>query len=135
MGGDDVNFNCWNSSKEITDFLAAQRRNRTEREFLQLWATFQRRAYVELVRAARGTELTPIVWASNLLVQENIENILDPERYIVTFRNSGRDRSLAAILDKGYRVIFANRDSWQFDCGFGDWVSVLGWSWQKKKFF
>ena len=77
-----------------------------------------------MVRAARGTELTPIVWASNLLVQENIENILDPERYIVTFRNSGRDRSLAAILDKGYRVIFANRDSWQFDCGFGDWVSL-----------
>lgn len=122
MGGDDVNFNCWNSSKEITDFLAAQRRNRTEREFLQLWATFQRRAYVELVRAARGTELTPIVWASNLLIQENIENILDPERYIVHFRNSGRDRSLAGILDKGYRVIFSNRDAWQFDCGFGDWM-------------
>ena len=75
-----------------------------------------------MVRAARGTELTPIVWASNLLVQENIENILDPERYIVHFRNSGRDRSLAAILDKGYRVVFSNRDAWQFDCGFGDWV-------------
>jgi len=51
MGGDEVNFNCWNSTQEIVDWMVTKRRRRTKRDFLDLWNSFQVKAYDKLQEA------------------------------------------------------------------------------------
>ena len=41
MGGDEVNMNCYNTSKEIRDYLENDNKIGTEEDILDLWRTFQ----------------------------------------------------------------------------------------------
>lgn len=50
MGGDEVNFDCWNSTKNIVDWMQQQGWGRTEEDFVKLWDVFQRKALERLVK-------------------------------------------------------------------------------------
>merc|ERR1712002_523808 len=50
-GGDEVNFNCWNTTQEIVDWMVTKRRRRTKRDFLDLWNSFQVKAFDKLTEA------------------------------------------------------------------------------------
>ena len=44
MGGDEVNLNCWNTTKEIRDELRQRGETGTKEELLALWKSFQEQA-------------------------------------------------------------------------------------------
>ena len=44
MGGDEVNLNCWNTTKEIRDELRQRGETGTKEELLALWKSFQEKA-------------------------------------------------------------------------------------------
>ena len=44
MGGDEVNLNCWNTTKEIMDELRQRGETGTKEELLALWKSFQEQA-------------------------------------------------------------------------------------------
>lgn len=80
MGGDEVFYNCWNSSKVVTDFMAGQGWGTSLDDFLKLWALFQERALAEFDKTV-GDSKTPIVlWSSDLTEPEVIEKFLDKSR-------------------------------------------------------
>jgi len=43
MGGDEVNVNCWNHTKEIRDFLTKNGKQLSHDNYIDLWNTFQER--------------------------------------------------------------------------------------------
>merc|ERR1719370_263234 len=54
MGGDEVNFNCWNTTKEFTDYMADHNLVGTKEDYLDLWREFQQHAYQKVVDANDG---------------------------------------------------------------------------------
>jgi hypothetical protein len=44
-------MNCWNQSQEVKDWLAKEKKIGTEEDLLDLWRTFQTRAYDLAVEA------------------------------------------------------------------------------------
>jgi len=68
MGGDEVNFNCWNSSQTIQKWLEARNLNNASNvAFHDLWNYFQTRALKKLYAANGGNKVTAIVWTNSLL--------------------------------------------------------------------
>ena len=53
MGGDEVHLGCWNSSRQVVDYLsrALARPKRRKEDFIALWGHFQDRATQALDRA------------------------------------------------------------------------------------
>lgn len=43
MGGDEVDFRCYNDTKEITDYMKANDYPLTSEGFYQLWGEFQKK--------------------------------------------------------------------------------------------
>jgi len=67
MGGDEVNFRCWNSSQTIQQWFNARNlSNSTEDSFHDLWDHFQTQALDKLVSANGGKELPVVIWTSSL---------------------------------------------------------------------
>lgn len=40
LGGDEINFNCWNTTQEIADHLQNNLGGREEEQMMQLWGEF-----------------------------------------------------------------------------------------------
>ena len=52
MGGDEVNFSCWNETAEILSWLRSRDRNdQSKEDFLYLWSHFQNRSLEEVDKA------------------------------------------------------------------------------------
>lgn len=72
MGGDEVNFKCWEKEPEIQDWLMNQQLNTdpgfNAEGFLYLWSVFQEKALRELTKANGGQKFTDgiILWTSEL---------------------------------------------------------------------
>ncbi|XP_034235410.1 chitooligosaccharidolytic beta-N-acetylglucosaminidase-like isoform X2 [Thrips palmi] len=58
MGGDEVHMGCWNSSKEVLDYMARSlgRPKRRKEDFVALWGHFQARATQALDKAQRDMQ-------------------------------------------------------------------------------
>lgn len=130
MGGDEVNFNCWNTTQEIIDWMVTKRRRRTQRDFFDLWNTFQVKAYNKLQEANSRRVLDKnqkpmkvILWTSELTTEGNLAKYLDPEKYIIQIWSSVNDSVIAHIVEQGFQVIFTPYDTNYLDCGFGSWVA------------
>ncbi|KAK3908108.1 Chitooligosaccharidolytic beta-N-acetylglucosaminidase [Frankliniella fusca] len=56
MGGDEVHLGCWNSSREVVDYMsrALGRPKRRKEDFIALWGHFQARATQALDRAQQA---------------------------------------------------------------------------------
>ncbi|XP_034232030.1 chitooligosaccharidolytic beta-N-acetylglucosaminidase [Thrips palmi] len=122
MGGDEVNFHCWNTTESILQWLAKQGANRTGDDFRKLWDHFQSRALQKLVEANNGKELPVVLWTSGLTAPGKVDRYLDPKKYIIQIWTKGDDPLIKELAEKGYRLIFSNYEALYFDCGFGAWV-------------
>ncbi len=54
-------MNCWNQSQEVKDWLAKEKKVGTEEDLLDLWRTFQTRAY-DLAVEANDKEVRNMFW-------------------------------------------------------------------------
>jgi len=121
MGGDEVNLNCWNSTKEIKDALRKQGKTGTEEELLEMWKNFQEQA-AEKVYDAAGKKVPIILWTNSLTEKGRVERFLSNKEYVIQIWTTGEDAVIKELLEKDYRVIFSNYDAWYFDCGYSSWV-------------
>ena len=60
MGGDEVNMNCYNTSKEIREHLELENKIGTEEDILDLWREFQTKV------CSRKISKIPKIHESNL---------------------------------------------------------------------
>jgi hypothetical protein len=58
-------MNCWNQSQEVKDWLAKEKKVGTEEDLLDLWRTFQTRAY-DLAVEANDKEVRNMFWVETL---------------------------------------------------------------------
>lgn len=121
MGGDEVNFNCYNSSQEIREFLDRENKVGTHADILDLWRSFQTRAFRLLTEANNGQKKPAILW-TNSMTEEGVESYLTKEDYIIQIWTKGNDSDISDIISKGYKTIMSNYDAWYFDCGYAGWV-------------
>lgn len=123
MGGDEVNMNCYNTSKEIRDHFASENKIGTEEDILDLWRTFQRKALRLVVEGNHGDQMPAILW-TNTMTEKNPEKYLPKDDYIIQIWTKGTDHSIQKLVEAGYKTIFSNYDAWYFDCGYAGWVGA-----------
>jgi hypothetical protein len=92
-----VNMNCWNSTQEIKDWLAKEKKTGTEEDFLDLWRTFQQRAYDLAVKANDDKKVTGIIW-TNRMTEVGVENYLHNDDYIIQIWTSGTVSVVLCVL-------------------------------------
>lgn len=123
MGGDEVNFNCWNSTDSIVEWMKNEKGwGRTEQDFIQLWNLFQSQA-LERVYKVAGKQIPTIMWTSHLTEKEYVLDYLPKEKYIIQIWTKGDDAQVTNLLENGYKLILSNYEALYFDCGFGGWVT------------
>merc|ERR550532_1405366 len=121
MGGDEVNLNCWNTTKEIMDELRQRGETGTKEELLALWKSFQEQA-AQKVYDANGKKLPLILWTNSLTEEGHVEKYLSKDDYIIQIWTKGNDSVVKELIEKDFRVIFSNYDAWYLDCGYSSWV-------------
>ncbi|KAL1512928.1 hypothetical protein ABEB36_002428 [Hypothenemus hampei] len=122
MGGDEVNFNCWNNTPSIVDWMTKMGWNRTEGDFVKLWNHFQSQA-VEKVYQKAGKEIPIIMWTSHLTHKDYLNEYLPKDQYIIQIWTTGQDEQVENLLRNDYKVILSNYDALYLDCGFAGWVT------------
>ena len=145
MGGDEVNMNCYNTSKEIREHLELENKIGTEEDILDLWREFQTKVCSRkiskiskklvkviyfskfqafgLVKKANQDKRMPAILWTNTMTEKGAEKYLDNDDYIIQIWTKGEDHDISDIIKKGYKTIFSNYDAWYFDCGYAGWVS------------
>lgn len=122
MGGDEVNMNCYNTSAEIRRHLELHSKQGTEDDILDLWRTFQRKAFRLVAQANDGERMPAILW-TNTMTERGVEKFLPKDDYIIQIWTTGTDESINDVISKGYKTIFSNYDAWYLDCGYAGWVT------------
>ena len=122
MGGDEVNMNCYNSSQEIRDYLERENKVGTEDDILELWRSFQRRAFRLVAEANQGERMPAILW-TNTMTEKGAEKFLTKDDYIIQIWTTGEDHSIADVINKQFKTIFSDYDAWYLDCGYAGWVT------------
>ncbi|RZF41892.1 hypothetical protein LSTR_LSTR005660 [Laodelphax striatellus] len=123
MGGDEVQFKCWNSSKDVRDFIQSRGWNESDsNSMFRIWDTFQRRAY-SILQEVTDKSPQAILWTSTLTEQKDVKEIIEPSQYIIQIWTTGTDAQIKELAKNGYRMIFSNYDALYLDCGFGGWVA------------
>ena len=127
LGGDEVFVPCWNSTKEITDYMLNRNYKLDSHGFLQLWAEFQGKALNiwDEVTGSRNDSI--ILWSSELTSPSNIEQFLPKERYIVQTWLADNAEIPKQLMDKGYRIIMSTKNAWYFDHGFWGITKYYNW--------
>uniref|UniRef100_A0A1B6ED71 Beta-hexosaminidase n=1 Tax=Clastoptera arizonana TaxID=38151 RepID=A0A1B6ED71_9HEMI len=127
MGGDEVYFPCWNSSKDITDWMTYRRMGRENKDFIKIWGEYQQivlKLWDELVSHSN----TPIIlWSSHLTLPSVIEEYLQKDRYVIETWVEKSDPLPTDLLNLGYRVIIATKDAWYLDHGFWGRTTYHDW--------
>ena len=128
LGGEEFHFGCWNSSRQVVDWLAERGRGREEEDFLFLWSHFQNTSYQNLEVASEelGMAEPPRVtlWSSQVTWPKYL-NYLNPDRHTVQFWTDASDLSepsIKAVAEGGFKMVFSNSDGLYLDCGFAGWV-------------
>jgi hexosaminidase len=112
LGGDEVFMPCWNSTKEITDYMRGKNFNRDSMGFLKLWSEFQEKALKVWDENTGSRNDSIILWSSELTSPEHIESFLPKERYIVqTWLPDSADIP-KQLMQKGYRIIMSTKNAW-----------------------
>lgn len=116
MGGDEVNINCWRSTKIITDWMVNKGWSLNENNFYMLWNYFQEKALEKLKIANDDKDIPTILWTSGLTNEENLR-YLDPKQYIIQIWTTGDDATIGRLLRNNYKIIMSNYDALYLDCG------------------
>lgn len=118
LGGDEVFIQCWNQTKEITDYMETQKFSRyTSEGFLQLWAQFQDRALKMWDEVNECNDNSIVLWSSDLTDPSHIEKYLSKDRYIIQTWLPNDSPVPQALISKGYKVIVSTKNAWYFDHG------------------
>lgn len=81
-----------------------------------LWDRFQTKALQKLDSVSKEPYQI-VVWTSSLTEKGRVDKYLDNSRYIIQIWTTGKDETIAELVNKGFRVIFSNYDVLYFDCG------------------
>ena len=124
LGGDEINFRCWNESSAITDFMIKKGwLNGTDTGFLQLWSLFHNRSLEALDTVYGSNKLgKAILWTSDLTANGNASVYLNKDRFIMHVWDEWNSPSTKKLLQDGFTLILSNWDATYLDCGFGSWV-------------
>ncbi|KAF9922339.1 hypothetical protein FBU30_007580 [Linnemannia zychae] len=123
-GADEVNYNCWNSTDSVVDFMESKDIPRTKDGFDRILDNFTDRQHSMIRRAGKR----PIVWEEPLLAHD-LSTIKDNKDTIIQVWTSAAN--IKKATRHGYDVITGSADYWYMDCGFGDWLGnwTMGKSW------
>ena len=113
MGGDEIFFQCWNSSEEIKNWMTERGwggNDKTKEDFFQLWGYFQNKA-LERLDKNNPRKVPIILWTSEFSEQPHLREFLDKDRYIIQFWGKKGDSRLSEVLENGNRVIISNNDA------------------------
>ncbi|CAL4083387.1 unnamed protein product, partial [Meganyctiphanes norvegica] len=105
-----VSFKCWKQSHEISKHLKDAGKEATDEEMMELWNTFQEKAFAKLNEAYgkyRDDSVTPIYFSSPFSQKH-----LDSKKYIIQVTNAANDSEIESYIKNGYRVILSNYDVW-----------------------
>ncbi|CAH0546463.1 unnamed protein product [Brassicogethes aeneus] len=123
MGGDEVFIPCWNSTNEITDSL----KDRSEKAFLDLWASFQQKALDKYDKVRNNHKTNLILWTSHLTNPAYIESYLPKDRYIIQTWVPQEDELPKELLKLGYKLIISTKNKWYLDHGFWGTTPYYNW--------
>lgn len=132
MGGDEVFIPCWNSSKEIVNFMTNQGYDLTTEGFFELWGEFHATAlqiWDEELKAAGGEEQPVLLWSSELTQAHRIQKYLNKERYIIQVWEKVESPLLNQLINLGYQVISVPKNIWYLDHGF--WGNTVYSNWRR----
>ncbi|CAD6238138.1 GSCOCG00008410001-RA-CDS [Cotesia congregata] len=122
LGGDQINKNCWQSSKAIRHWANSTDLMLEDKMFFKLWNNFQARAYQKLKAANGGKDKQVILWTSDLTKKNNLDQ-LDNKTYIIqNWNGKGDTKTVSDLINAGFRVIFSHYDVHFLDCGSGSYV-------------
>nr|XP_022911095.1 chitooligosaccharidolytic beta-N-acetylglucosaminidase-like [Onthophagus taurus] len=122
MGGDEVAFQCWNSTSHIVEWMNERGWYNDKAGFSKLWNVFQSEALKRFDKHAKKKDTPIIMWTSSLTEKDYVHEYLPNDRYIIQIWTTRNDQHIQDLLDLGYRLILSNYDDMYLDCGFGGWV-------------
>lgn len=128
MGGDEVFIPCWNSTKEIVDYMMTKNYKQDSEGFTKLWAEFHAKALNVWDKITGFRNDSIVLWSSDLTSPENIEKYLPKDRYIIQTWLPNTADIPKQLLDKGYRLIMSTKNAWYLDHGF--WGTTKYYSWK-----
>jgi len=123
MGGNEVNFVCWDSSQQIQTWLSDHGLGVEEWDFVKLWHYFLDEAHTRLDKASNSTPHV-YLWNSKLTEPRYLDQ-LDSRFAVQLWSNawessdSINSQTIKAVAEGGYKMVFSNYDSTYLDCGFG----------------
>lgn len=127
LGGDEVFMQCWNATKEITDYMQMKGFKLDKDGFLQLWSEFQERALKAWDDSTGNRNDSVVLWSSELTSPTNIARFLPKERYIVQTWLPDNSDIPKQLISNGYRVIMSTKNAWYFDHGFWGITKYYNW--------
>ncbi|EGN98182.1 glycoside hydrolase family 20 protein [Serpula lacrymans var. lacrymans S7.3] len=107
-GGDEINQECYTQDAQTQQIL-----NSTGQTFTEALSTFTKSSHDALEEQGK----TPIVW-EEMVLDFNVTTLSN--KTIVMVWISSDD--VAAVAQKGYRLVHAASDYFYLDCGGGGWV-------------
>ncbi|XP_064073369.1 chitooligosaccharidolytic beta-N-acetylglucosaminidase [Vanessa tameamea] len=131
MGGDEVFFNCWNSSEEITSYMQSKGYEINVEGFIKLWGEFHETAlkiWDEELAAVGQTEKQPVmIWSSELTQTHRIQKYLNKDRYVIEVWEPISSSLLTQLIRMGYKTISVPKDIWYLDHGFWGNTKYSNW--------
>lgn len=122
LGGDEVFFECWNSSSKLQDMMKLKEWNITEDEsFLKVWGYFQEKVNESLERAY-GRKVPIFLWRSTLTQMPYLTEFLNKDDIIIEMWTDKNSKEYKEVLENGFKIMISNYDVLYLDCGFGTWV-------------
>lgn len=128
LGGDEVFFECWNSSSKLQEMMKAKGWDNEKNEgFMEVWGYFQQNVIEKLYRAY-GRKVPIFLWSSSLTKMPYLNEFLDKERTVVQMWTTKNSPEIKEVLENGFNIIISNNDVLYLDCGFGTWtIDALDW--------
>lgn len=116
MGGDDVNFNCWNSSRKVLHWMKKHKVFIDREGFWNLWGEFEKRAlekFTTAVDSVKDSEDKPKVALRITNPQESLRNLQSKDFYVLHLWMNSNDTVEEDLLSD-YGVVVTNLQAWDF---------------------
>jgi len=112
-GGDEVNFNCWNTSPTIKDFMS--KNNATPKDLVQIFGQ-------KLYQILQNSQKSIMAW-EEMVIDFDVK--IPGNSVVQVWRGVP---NVKQVTEKGYKTVVSSNDFWYLDCGHGNFVNG-GKSW------
>jgi hexosaminidase len=116
-GGDEVNYDCWNSSDTMKAYVQQHYGDLSKDSWNKLWNTFQK----TMLQSAAKRKRTVIQWEGAF--KSGLD--MGPKATVQAWLGPA---AIASATSAGHQVIASDYNYWYLDCGTGNWVTGNG-SW------